>query len=465
MGCRVVAVATARPTFVVEAGTQLWRSARAELEVLGGDVVGPADPVQTLEEAAAVAGQLPASVDLYVLCCATFADAGMAQAMLAAVAAPVLLWAFREPGPVGDRLWLNSLCGANLAAHALVAAGRKVRLLYGDPGEPAVEQKLRAALTGDLGPAPTYPRPAGDLAEAGEVQHALDLLWGVRVGMLGDAPAGFTPCAADAEALRALLGVELDMLPLEEAFAAVEAVEPGRSDAQARAGAAQSPSLRDFDDRTRRRYGAVTTAVQDWTNRAGLSAAAVRCWPEFPTVLGHCPCSALGRVAAAGTPAVCERDVNGAVTMLLLEAFDTGPTYLVDLVEILDDQGAVRVWHCGSAPVTLAADPDAAAQSMHCNRRIGIAGNFPLRTGRVTLARLDLGPGGWRMLVTGGESVPAVNRFQGNSATVRLDGDASRFVHELVALGFPHHTVLAWADVRPQLRRCAELLGIPVAEW
>jgi hypothetical protein len=156
--------------------------------------------------------------------------------------------------------------------------------------------------------------------------------------------------------------------------------------------------------------------------------------------------------------------------MLLLEALGAGMTYLVDTVDLDAGQNLVRLWHCGSAATQLAADPADARQSVHCNRRIGVAGDFPLRTGRVVLARLteDL-PGraepGLRLLIAAGESLPAVNRFQGNTADVRLDTDATTFVHGLVTGGFPHHTVLAWTDVRPELRAAADHLGIPVTEW
>ncbi len=76
----------------------------------------------------------------------------------------MLLWSFREPGPVGDRLWLNSLCGANLFGHAVVRAGGAVRLLYGDPEEPHVREVLAAALRGDLPAATRCPSTSGERA-------------------------------------------------------------------------------------------------------------------------------------------------------------------------------------------------------------------------------------------------------------------------------------------------------------
>ena len=103
---------------------------------------------------------------------------------------------------------------------------------------------------------------------------------------------------------------------------------------------------------------------------------------------------------------------------------------------------------------------------MHCNRKIGVAGDFPLRTGPVVMARLTEDPaGGLRLLIASGESLPEPNRFQGNTAAVRLDTPAEELVRSLVSHGFPHHTVLAWTDVRPALRTAADQLGIPVIEF
>ena len=81
------------------------------------------------------------------------------------------------------------------------------------------------------------------------------------------------------------------------------------------------------------------------------------------------------------------------------------------------------------------------------------------------MARLteDLG-GGLRLLIASGTALDRPNRFQGNTADVRLDGDPEQFVRALVTGGFPHHTVLAWNDIRPGLRAVADELGITLVE-
>ncbi|MFE9392465.1 hypothetical protein [Streptomyces sp. NPDC006784] len=464
---RVALIPTARPTFATDQAQVRADAARELLAGLGAEIAGPHELVMTPEDVETAAPALEGA-DLVINVCASFSDATPAQRLYTDLDRPLLLWAFREPGETGDRLWLNSLCGANLFAHAVVRGGGSVRLLHGDPDEPGVREALARALTGELPEPGTLETVPGERADPGPVRASLERLRGRRIGLVGEAPPGFTPSEYDAELLRELFGVAVETLPVDSAIDAATRVEPAVRSAERASAVAAQPSLAQVDREQAELAAAVTTSLRTWTEDNGLAAAAIRCWPEFPTRLGACPCSALSRLADEGTPTACERDVYGAVTMLLLESLGAGPTYLVDTVDVDSDRNVLRLWHCGAAATALAADPANATQSVHCNRKLGVAGDFPLRTGPVILARLteDPGrPGALRLLISAGESLPAENRFQGNTAEVRVDRPAADLVQSLVTGGFPHHTVLAWTDVRPALRTAADLLGIPVTEW
>jgi len=463
-----VVIPTARPTFDIPTAITYADAAAELLGELGADVVRPDGLVM---DALAVPGAkklLDAEADLIVHVCASFSDAGPALELYGELGRPVLLWAFREPGVTGERLLLNSLCGANLAAHALVRAGVDVRLCYGNPDEPAVRDVLASALDGELPTVPALPGSVGDRAPRDVALAALDHLRGQRIGVLGDPPQGFTPSEFDAEVLRDLFGLDVEMLPLESMFAQIERVARPDRDRELAAAMEWQPSLADLEQGVLDTFAAVTIALREWHDDERLAALSIRCWPEFPTDLGVCPCSALSRLADEEVATQCERDVYGAATMLLMAALGSGPSYLVDTVDVVDDENLVRFWHCGSAATGLAADPDDATQYIHCNRKIGVVGNFALRPGPVIAVRLTEDPnrpGALRMLIASGVGLDRPNRFQGNTADVRLDTDASRFVESLVTGGFPHHTVLAWNDIRPGLRAVADELGIPVVEF
>ena len=465
---RVVVVPTARPTVAVDVARQLAADARALLVDLGAEVVGPEDLVMTPEDVEAAKPYLANGADLVVNVCASFSDATPALELYGELDQPVLLWSFREPGPVGDRLWLNSMCGANLFGHALVVhAGRTPRLVLGNPDEPGIRTALAEALGGNLPAVVAPPTTTGPRADA-TVVPALESLRGRRLGLVGDAPPGFTPSQYDGDLVTSLFGIEVEQLGIDGIFDRVRHVDDVAAKSEHAAAVAAQPSLGTVDADQALTSARITTAMRGWRDEGALDGMAIRCWPEFPNQLGACPCSSLSRVADEGTPTACERDVYGAVTMLVMEALGSGTTYLVDTVDLDPEANLVRLWHCGAAATSLAADPSDATQFTHCNRKLGVAGNFPLKTGPVVMARLTEDParaGRLRLLLASGESVAEPNRFQGNTAAVRLDGDAEQFVTSLVTGGFPHHTVLAWTDVRPQLRAAADHLGIAVIDW
>lgn len=464
----VALLALARPTFDLAYAERNFQGARKLLQDLGVQVVGPEHLVMTPEDVKAA--QIP-SADLHILLTASFSDASPAVDLLSKVPGPILGWSMREPGENGERLKLNSMCGINLAAHALLENGQTLRHLHGNFDEPEIKQALSMALEGKL-PAANSPIAKKDLEMASTevVQHALAILAKKKIGAIGDAPNGFTPCNFNAQQLKDNFGLTVAQIPIKSAFEKIEAVSQSTKEkAHANAVAAQ-PSLADVNVDEAIKVASVEVALEQWQKDEALDAIAVRCWPEFPTDLGACICSSLGRISDRGTVTTCERDVLGAVTMLVCEALGSDENYLVDIVDLDASRNLVRLWHCGSAATKLAADPQNATQSIHCNRKLGVAGDFPLKTGPVTLFRIDrdLDPAnetGLRMVVSRGESIPAPNRFQGNTATVVTEPDAALLVNGIVTGGYPHHLVISWVDVRPGIRRLAQILGIPLIEW
>jgi hypothetical protein len=463
----VALVALARPTFDLACAQANFDSARALLKDLGATVVGPAELVMTVEDVAAVT--LPES-DLYILFMASFSDASPAVELLGKVRGPVLGWSMREPGEVGERLKLNSMCGVNLAAHALMDAGQTIRHIHGDAHEAHVRTAIKDAIAGKL-PAPLTPANiSGERASEDVAAKAFAWLKGKKVGTVGEAPVGFTPCLFDGPTLHSLFGLDVRQISIENAFERISSVESVRAGKAYAAALAAQPSLGDVNVEQAKKVYGVEVALDDWREEDALDAIAIRCWPEFPTDLGACICSSLGRLSDRGTVTTCERDVLGAVTMLVCEALGSDENYLVDIVDLVEKEGLLRLWHCGSAATKLAANPESATQYIHCNRKLGVAGNFPLKTGPVTLFRIDrdVDPSnstGLRMVVSRGESIPAPNHFQGNTATVRTEPDAAVLVNGIVTGGYPHHLVISWIDVRPGIRKMADMLGIPLTEW
>ena len=439
---RVALAAFGRATFDLAAAGAVLARSRAALAGLPLDVVAVSS---LLTDPGAVTGFVR-GLDADLLLCqfTTFVDGRFIVAAAEATAAPLLLWSLREPPRPGERLALNSLTGANLAARTLQGGGRFFRFVLGDPEE-----------------APALGRVAA-LARASAVRR---LLAGFRVLVLGRAPDGFFFGDPNPAHCRAL-GVEVDGLDLDAVFRRAgelpeEVWRPVADAVRARVTGLDRLPLDQVE-----RFARAQAVVEREVAARGAAAVAVRCWPEFFTEFGAAACSMVSALTDRGVPASCEADILGSVSMAVLQALAGGAPYLGDLASLDTGRNAAVFWHCGAGAFSLAAPRTGAVAGVHPNRGVGPTLEFALRPGRVTLARFGETPGGLRLLAGAGEALDAPQPFLGTAATVRLDGAGSieGRVRRLVEDGWEPHYALAYGDVGQELRDLAALLGIPVCQ-
>jgi len=434
----------ARPTFVVDYAREAATQAFAALANLGWPVVGNADLLMDARSAHEAALALRAqSPDVLVIVCATFSDASMAVALTSLIDAPVCLWALREPGPGGDRLWLNSLCGVNITSHALQRAGHITQYIYGNPGEPDLLAPLAA------------------FARATVTRNRLRRS---RIGLVGQAPTGFYGCQFDELELAKVIGTGVAQIDLNNVFTAASQAPASAVEASIASTAERSPSLHRLQQERPvevKRFGEAYVVLREYLQTQQLDGLAVRCWPEFPQQFGLMPCATLGRLADDGFVCACEADMHGAVTLLILQWLSGAAPLLADVVAMDTEANTVSLWHCGNAPACLAREGEEPLLTVHCNRRIGVAGNFAVRPGPATLARLGVGPRGYRLLTVAGELLDEpVNRFMGNTAVFRPSGKAQQLLDTIMTDGWEHHVAIVAGHFVAELNALARLLGI-----
>ena len=390
----------------------------------------------------AAAGELLSEpIDLLLAFQASFADSTMVVDLArTGPGAPLLLWALPEER-TGGRLRLNSFCGINLAAHGLRRAGYNYEYVYAEPED---FQAMNQLLT---------------LAQAGRVRRSLK---SARVGRFGLNPDGFEPCTYDGDALAARLGVQVVQRGLSEVFdgaraAAVSAVDPVLANLHERV-----DGLDELEqDPLRKTLGAYVTLGR-LADENGYSGLAVRCWPEFFTELGGAACGAMSMLTDEMTPCSCEADVNGTITGLMLQGLSGEPAFGTDMVGWDLERGEAILWHCGLAPLSM-ADPEFRPRTtVHSNRKKPLLMEFPLKPGRVTLARLSQATGEYRLVVGAGEMQTAAMSYTGTSGVIRFDRPAQEVLDTIMAEGLDHHISLTYGDHLDALLALARLLDLPV---
>jgi len=141
---RIAFIPIARTTFDIELAQRVTDSMRQHLAASPLLVEGPDYLITDLGSLqSALQTLVDNPPDLVLIFQATFADSSMVMALAEALDAPIFLWAVPEEH-LGGRRRLNSICGINLAGHALTRSGRKYGYIYATPGDSQGMQKLLA---------------------------------------------------------------------------------------------------------------------------------------------------------------------------------------------------------------------------------------------------------------------------------------------------------------------------------
>jgi L-fucose isomerase-like protein len=215
--------------------------------------------------------------------------------------------------------------------------------------------------------------------------------------------------------------------------------------------------------------GGVYAALRSTADEHRLDGLAVRCWPEFFTELGCAACGAMSMLGNEMCPASCEADVNGTLTLVLLQALSQEPAFIADLVSIETGSDTGVLWHCGLAPASMADPQSGIAATVHSNRKLPLLFEFALKPGRVTLARLHRSADAqashpYQLVIGGGEMVRAPASFGGTSGVIRFDRSAAEVLDTIMRHGLEHHVCLTYGDYRAELRMAAHRLDLPVLE-
>ena len=463
MSPRIGVVALARSTFDVPYAEEIAAGAFAALDAAGIKTCGPRTLMFDAAAAkAAFAGIQASGVDRLLLLQVTFTDATMTVELAGGMTSPLAIWAFPEPR-AGGRLRLNSFCGLNLALHGLGRAGKTASYLYSAPDAPGITAAVQA-LVGQ--PPRAVPMPAKRSApkahEIDKGNRAVAKLKATTIGLIGEHPAGFDTCRFDDDALQALAGVSVARIGLGEVFARAKAVEASDVEDLVHEMTGTLQGVKALDQPQLERSMRVYSALDALVKEKKCAAMAVRCWPEMFTEYGCAACGPMAMLNGQKIPAACEADVYGALTARLLQEIAGEPSWLVDIVDMDAPSKTGVFWHCGSAPLTMCDPAFKPEAQIHSNRKMPLLYQFPLKPGRITIARISQARNETRMIVGGGEVVRAPMSFTGTSAVVKFDGGAEHAMRGLLDHALEHHVAICYGDHQGAVTAAGQKMGLPV---
>lgn len=433
---RLGMVCIARKTFDYEAALEIYESIQSDvsnIENIDWEIIP--DLVIEIKDAQDAA-HLFASREIDALVCisGTFALGHLILELNKILQCPILLWGLDELPYDGGKIRLNSVCGINLNASNLYKAGVKnYHVVIGSQIDEDWVDAIRI----------------------------LKSFKSAHVGLIGYRAKGFFNLDVDELNLYEKLGILIDHFELREVFN-TEVKEDAVS--QRKKEIESLFSLEYINEQQFHKVAELTAKFDKFIEENQLTNLAVRCWPEFAADFGISPCAAMSVLQTEGKILTCEGDILGSLSMLAHQAIGGETPFLADFSQVNFDEDFALLWHCGVAPCNL--------WDQKCERSLdpyfaggkGVTADFVMKSGEISILRIDYAPGEYRIFIQKAEGVPMKKDLKGTYVKVKFKEGVRVVLDKIIENGIAHHISVVYGDFTVPFKIFAKLIDWKLIE-
>ncbi len=204
---------------------------------------------------------------------------------------------------------------------------------------------------------------------------------------------------------------------------------------------------------------ALKVAMSTLARKYDCNAVAIQCWNCMQDELGIMPCGANALLTDEGLPVVCETDIHGAITSVLVQAAGMGEsqTFFADwTVRHPDNENGELLQHCGPWPLSVAKNKPVLGYPLAFNHPGSVSAEC--RHGDITLARFDGDNGEYSLLLGNAKGIEGPYT-KGTYLWVEVE-NLDRLEDKLVCGPYIHHCTGLHGDVVPVLYEACKYMGI-----
>ncbi|MCR5716856.1 MAG: L-fucose/L-arabinose isomerase family protein [Lachnospiraceae bacterium] len=353
---------------------------------------------------------------------------------------PVLLWGPRDerPEPNGMRL-RDSQCG-------LFATGKVLRRF-----QVPFTYMTNCRLTD-----PEFERGVKDFLAVCNVVRAFR---NIRILQIGPRPFDFWSTMCNEGELLEKFNVQLAPIPLPELTAAIDAAKKEGTRVKETIDYCKANMNCDIADNLLENVAALKVAMRDLADKYGAKAVAIQCWNALQDEIGIMPCAANSLLNEEGLPVVCETDIHGAITSILMEAagMNEKRTLFADwTVRHPDNENGELLQHCGPWPISIAKEKPTICVPVAFDYNGAVSAEA--KHGKMTLARFDGDNGAYSLLLGHAKGIEGPYT-KGTYVWVEV-ANLKRLEAKVVEGPYIHHCVGIHEDVVPILYEACKYLGI-----
>ena len=204
---------------------------------------------------------------------------------------------------------------------------------------------------------------------------------------------------------------------------------------------------------------ALKVAMKNLADKYGCNAIAIQCWNALQGEIGIMPCAANSLLNEEGIPVVCETDIHGAITAVLVEAagMDENRSFFADwTVRHPDNENGELLQHCGPWPISVAREKPVIGYPLAFDYPGAVEAQA--KSGDMTLVRFDGDNGEYSLLLGNAKGVEGPYT-KGTYVWVEVE-NLKRLEAKLVEGPYIHHCVGIHQDVVPVLYEACKYMGI-----
>lgn len=204
---------------------------------------------------------------------------------------------------------------------------------------------------------------------------------------------------------------------------------------------------------------ALKVAMKTLAAKYGCKTIAIQCWNALQTELGIMPCAANALLNDEGIPVVCETDIHGAITALLVEAasMDEKRSFFADwTIRHPDIPNGELLQHCGPWPLSVAKEKPVLGYSLAFDHPGSLTAEA--KHGKVSLCRFDGDNGEYFLLLGNAEGVDGPKCI-GTYLWVEVE-NIKRLEDKVVCGPYIHHCVGIHKNIVPVLYEACKYIGV-----
>ena len=353
---------------------------------------------------------------------------------------PVLLWGPRDERPNENGIRLrDSQCG-------LFATGKVLRR-FRVPFTYMTNCRLHDA---------AFSRGVRDFLT---VCNIVDVFRHTRILQIGPRPFDFWSTMCNEGELLEKFNIQLSPVPIPELTKEMKRVREEGDEVAKTVRYCRDNMCIKIRDEELESVAALKVAMKNLAAKYGCNAVAIQCWNALQDEIHIMPCAANSLLNEEGLPVVCETDIHGAITAVMMEAagMDEARTFFADwTVRDPDNENGELLQHCGPWPISVAKEKPTIGYPLAFNDPGAVEAEA--KHGEMTLCRFDGDNGEYSLLLGNARGIDGPYT-KGTYVWVEV-ANLKRLEAKIVEGPYIHHCVGIHKDVVPVLYEACKYIDV-----